>query len=163
VAENIEDSDAKGAFSWQLKKILAEMPPETINELKNIVSVKSSETHVTIATTGGVAITGDATGNVIITRNQNTDIDKVDLDILRVIADHPQLHPSHPQSYTNVDMIIACLSISSQELGARLGVLESKGFVNVLRDPIIPWISLPNGIYVARLTDLGFLRANKGK
>ena len=66
VAESTDDPDAKAAFPWQLKKILADMPAETIEELKNIVAEKGSETRFVIASNGSVAIGGDATGNVVI-------------------------------------------------------------------------------------------------
>jgi hypothetical protein len=154
VAGKPNDPRAEALLSWQLEKLT--LPSGTLAELQKIVTESKSDIRITTADRGGVAIGGDASGNVIIAGSNSTDIESVDFDILKVIAD---LRVSYPNS----DRIKAQLNIDSQELGARLGVLESKGLVEALKGSHMPGVSLPNGIYAAGLTDLGRLKLIKRK
>ena len=83
-------------------------------------------------------------------------IDEVDLKILEAIA---ELKVSYP----NADKIKAVVRIEPEELGARLGGLESEGLVKALKGAHMPGVSLPNGTYAAGLTDMGRLRLIKSK
>ncbi len=66
VANNADDPIYTNALALPLKKLLEEMPPETVNEIKNIiVSQTKSESRVTKADHGGVAIGGNMSGGII--------------------------------------------------------------------------------------------------
>jgi thioredoxin-like negative regulator of GroEL len=71
VAQNAEDPDAKAALSWQLKKL--DLPEAAISELQKIISDSRNEIHITTATSGGVAIGGNSSGNIITTNYQGSD------------------------------------------------------------------------------------------
>lgn len=58
VADNPDDESS-------LKELLEGMPPETVNEIRNIVSESKSETRITTADRGGIAIGGDVSGGTI--------------------------------------------------------------------------------------------------
>jgi len=157
VAENIDDPDAKAALSWQLKKVMANMPPDTIDEIRSIIAEKGSETRITTASNGGVAIGGNASGNIIIgggyspqSIGQQQQIDDTDFRIMQAIRD---LGISTP----NADKINALVDIDPEELGTRIGVMHSKGIARAEYGTYMPGVSLPNGIYAAGLTDQGRL------
>jgi len=65
VAENAEDELAKAALPRDLKKLLEGMPPETVDQLRSIVSEVKSETRITTADRGGVAVGGNVSGGTI--------------------------------------------------------------------------------------------------
>jgi len=157
VAENIDDTDSKAVLAWQLKKVMANMPPETIDEIRSIIDEKGSETRITTASNGGVAIGGDASGNIIIGGGyshqrieQQQKIDDTDFRIMQAIRD---LGISTP----NADKINALVNLDPEELGARIGVMHSKGLARAEHGTYMPGVSLPNGIYAAGLTDQGRL------
>lgn len=157
VAENIDDPDAKAALSWQLKKAMANMPPETIDEIRSIIAEKVNLIHVATASNGSVAIGGDASGNIIIgggyrhqSIEQQQQIDDTDFRIMQAIGD---LGVSMP----NADKINALVNMDPEELGARIGVMHSKGLTRAEYGTYMPGVSLPNGIYAAGLTDQGRL------
>ena len=157
VAGNIDDPDAKAALSWQLKKVMANMPPDTIDEIRSIIDEKGSMTRITTASNGGVAIGGNASGNIIIgggyshqSIEQQKQIDDTDFRIMQAIRD---LGISTP----NADKINALVNLDPEELGARIGVMHSKGLARAEYGSYMPGVSLPNGIYAAGLTDQGRL------
>lgn len=157
VAENTDDQDAKAVLSWQLKKVMANMPPDTIDEIRSIIADKGSETRITTSSNGGVAIGGNASGNIIIgggyrhqSIGQQKQIDDTDFCIMQAIRD---LGISTP----NADKINALVNIDPEELGARIGVMHSNGLVRAEYGTYMPGVSLPNGIYAAGLTDQGRL------
>jgi len=65
VAENPDDELARDALPSSLKELLEGMPPETVNEIRNIVSVSKRETRVTTADRGGIAVGGDVSDGTI--------------------------------------------------------------------------------------------------
>jgi len=73
-------------------------------------------------------------------------LDDTDFRILQAIKD---LRVSIP----NVEKIYELVNIDPKELGARLGVLDSQGYVKVERGSG----GYPSGIHAARLTDRGKL------
>ena len=157
VANNIDDPDSKAVLSWQLKKVMANMPPDTIDEIRSIIDEKGSETRITTASNGGVAIGGNASGNIIIgggyshqSIGQQQQIDDTDFRIMQAIRD---LGISTP----NADKINALVNLDPEELGARIGVMHSKGLARAEYGSYMPGASLPNGIYAAGLTDQGRL------
>jgi len=157
IAENTNDPDAKAVLSWQLKKVMANMPPDTIDKIRSIIAEKGSETRITTASNGGVAISGNASGNIIIgsgyshqSIGQQQQIDDTDFCIMQAIRD---LGVSMP----NADKINALVNIDPEELGARIGVMHSKGSIRAQYGTHMPGVSLPNGIYAAGLTDQGRL------
>lgn len=157
VAENTDDQDAKAVLSWQLKKVMANMPPDTIDEIRSIIDEKGSETRITTASNGGVAIGGNASGNIIIggdyshqSIEKQQQIDDTDFRIMQAIRD---LGISTP----NADKINALVNLDPEELGARIGVMHSKGLARAEYGTYMPGVSLPNGIYAAGLTDQGRL------
>ena len=155
VAEHADDPGAETVLSWQLNKVIDDMPPEAIAEIQNIIAENVGETRVTKASNGSVAIGGDAYGNIInIGANshgrlgQQQQIDDTDFRILQAIQD---LRVSIP----NADKINARLNLNPDELGARMGVMHSKGLIKAESGSYMPGVSLPNGIYAAGLTDHG--------
>lgn len=72
VAENTDDPDAKAVLSRQLKKVMANLPPDTIDEIRSLITEEDSETRITIALNGSVAIGGNASGNIIIGGGYNS-------------------------------------------------------------------------------------------
>jgi len=157
VVENADDPDARATLPWQLKKILTDMPSETTDEIRNIIAENVSENRVTTASNGGVAIGGNASGNIIFGGNyshpslgQQQQIEDTDFRIMQAILD---LGVSIP----NADRINARINLDPEELGARLGVMDSKGFIKAQWGSHMPGVSLPNGIYAAGLTDQGRL------
>jgi len=156
-AENIDDPDAKAAFSWQMKKVMANMPPETIDEIRSIIDEKGSETRITTASNGGVAIGGNASGNIIIggsyshqSIGQQQQIDDTDFRIMQAVR-------NLGISSRKADKINALVNLDPEELGARIGVMHSKGLIRAEYGSYMPGVSLPNGIYSAGLTDQGRL------
>ncbi len=75
-------------------------------------------------------------------------MDTTDFNILKAISD---LKVPYPRA----DKILARVNIDSEELGARLGVLEMEGLVKTKSDSTLSDISLPNGISAAGLTNQG--------
>lgn len=157
VAENIDDPNAKAVLSWQLKKVIADMPSKDIDEIRSIFSDKTNEGRVTVASNGSVAIGGNASGNIIIgggyshkSIGQQQQIDDTDFRIMQAIRD---LGISTP----NADKINALVNLDPEELGARIGVMHSKGLARAEYGSYMPGASLPNGIYAAGLTDQGRL------
>lgn len=155
VAENIDDPNSKAVLSWQLKKVMANMSPDTIDEIRSIIDEKGSVTRITTASNGGVAIGGNASGNIIIGggyshQSNGQQIDDTDFRIMQAIRD---LGVSIP----NTDKINALVNIDPEELGARIGVMHSKGLARAEYGSYVPGVGLPNGIYAAGLTDQGRL------
>jgi thioredoxin-like negative regulator of GroEL len=74
VAENPEDTDAKAVLSWQLKKVLADLPPETLDEIKNLIATKGSDIRNITATHGGVSVGGNIQGSTVTTSYHGTEI-----------------------------------------------------------------------------------------
>jgi RIO-like serine/threonine protein kinase len=74
--------------------------------------------------------------------------DTIDFKILKSIAD---LKVAYPKA----DKINSLLNLDPEELGARLGVLEMQGYIKTQSETNIEGKSLPNGISVAGLTNLG--------
>ena len=74
VAKEEEDpQDAETIISFYLKKIIKELPPETITEIKNIVDDAKKDTIVTIASGDrSIAIGGDVYRSTIITGDHTT-------------------------------------------------------------------------------------------
>jgi hypothetical protein len=64
VAANPDDDIAISALPASLRKLLEGMPPETIDEIRSIVSVSRSETYNVHAESGGVAAGRDIHGGV---------------------------------------------------------------------------------------------------
>ena len=60
-------------LSLQLEKLLADAPPEIIEELKRIVGEPKGRTEVRVvtATNGGVAVGGNVSGGKIITSQKS--------------------------------------------------------------------------------------------
>jgi len=85
-----------------------------------------------------------------------TDIDDIDLKILGAISDLKV-------SYPNADKIKKTINLTPDDLEARLGVLEAKGYIKTLKGTFVPKVSLPKGIYAAGLTDSGNLIVIKSK
>jgi len=81
---------------------------------------------------------------------QQQQIDDTDFRIMQAIRD---LGISTP----NADKINALVNLDPEELGARIGVMHSKGLVRAEYGSCMPGVSLPNGIYAAGLTDQGRL------
>ena len=73
VADKPNDPRAEAMLSLQLEKLLADAPPETIEELKRIVGEPKgrSEVRVVTATNGGVAVGGNVSGGKIITSQKS--------------------------------------------------------------------------------------------
>lgn len=69
VAEKPDDPRAEAMLSLQLEKLLADAPPETIEELKRIVGEPKGRTEVRVVTAsnGGVAVGGNVSGGTITT------------------------------------------------------------------------------------------------
>jgi len=65
VAENADDPIYTAILPLNLKKLLEEMPTQTVNEIRNIVIQAKSESRITTADRGGVAIGGDVSGGMI--------------------------------------------------------------------------------------------------
>jgi hypothetical protein len=66
VADNANDPVYTNTLPLNLKKLLEDMPPEAVSEIRNIViSQTKSESRVTTADRGGVAIGGDISGGTI--------------------------------------------------------------------------------------------------
>lgn len=155
VAENADDQEAKAVLSWQLKKVMANMPPDTIDEIRSVIAEKDSETRITTASNGGVAIGGNASGNIIIgggyspqSIGQQQQLDDTDFRIMQAIRD---LGVSIP----NADKINALVNIDPEELGARIGVMHSRDLIRADYSSCMHGVSLPNGISAAGLTDKG--------
>lgn len=70
VASRPDDPRAEALLSWNLEKLT--LPPEPLEEIQKIIADTRSETRITTATSGSVAIGGDAEGNIIVTGNQDT-------------------------------------------------------------------------------------------
>jgi len=160
MTENINDPEAKAALTWQLKKSMTKIPPDIIEEIRNIVNGENNKVHIINASNGSVAIGGNALGNIIFssrnsyqTIEQIPQLDEVDFSIMQAIEELGISIPS-------VDRIKMLVNIDAEELGARLGVLDSKGFVKALYGSYSPG-SLPNGVYAAGLTDQGTLILKK--
>lgn len=157
VAENTDDPDSKTVVSGQLKKILAEMPTEAVEEIRSIFSDKTNEVGIIIVSNRSVAIGGNASNNIINiggnshhSTEQQQQTDDTDFRIMQAIKDFGSSIP-------NADRIIALVNIDPEELGARIGILHSKGLIKAEYDSNMPGFSLPNGIYAAGLTDQGRL------
>ena len=157
VAEKIDDPNAEAVLSWQLKKVMADMPSKDIDEIRSIFSDKTNEVQVTVASNGSVAIGGNASGNIIIGGGyspQRTglqqEIDDTDFRIMQAIKDLGVSIPS-------ADKISVLVNIDPGELGARIGVMHSRGLIRAEYGSYMPGVSLPNGIYAAGLTDQGTL------
>jgi hypothetical protein len=73
VAKREDDPRAEAILSWQLENVLADLPPETLSEIRNIVAEKVSETRVIAASSASVVIGGNASGNLIVTNLQSAD------------------------------------------------------------------------------------------
>jgi hypothetical protein len=71
LAEKGDDPRAQAVLSWQLEKLLAALPPETLEEIREIVAEPGHETHITIATGGSIAVGRDASENVMITKGRD--------------------------------------------------------------------------------------------
>jgi hypothetical protein len=73
VAEKSDDLRAEAMLSLQLEKLLADAPPEIIEELKRIVGEPKGRTEVRVvtATNGGVAVGGNVSGGKIITSQKS--------------------------------------------------------------------------------------------
>lgn len=68
LTEKGDDPRSEAVLSWQLEKVLKDLPPETLAEIRNIVVETNGETHVTIASgERSVAMGKNASNNVIIT------------------------------------------------------------------------------------------------
>ena len=65
--KEVADGDplAKDALARDLKKLLESMPDETVSEIKNIVIQTKSESRITTADRGGVAVGGNVSGGTI--------------------------------------------------------------------------------------------------
>lgn len=72
VAANPDDELARDALPSSLKKIMDGMPPETVDEIRSIVSVSKSETRTVTADRGGVAIGGNVSGGSISTSSNSS-------------------------------------------------------------------------------------------
>jgi hypothetical protein len=72
VAQKPEDPRTEAILSWQLEKILASMPTKELNEIQGIVNKSRSEVRVITAMNGGIAIGGNATGNIMFTNDRGT-------------------------------------------------------------------------------------------
>ncbi|GEM_PF-593089 len=158
VAKTPDDPDARAVLSWQLKKVMVDMPQESIDEIRSIIAENVTDIRIATASNGSVAIGGNASGNIINivgsyghnSLGQQQQIEDTDFWIMQAIQD---LGVSIP----NVNTIIACVDLDPDELGARLGVMHSRGLIRVEKGTYAPELSLSNGIYAAGLTDLGRL------
>jgi hypothetical protein len=66
VADNPNDPIYANALPLNLKKLLEEMPAETVSEIRNtVISRTRSESHIVSADHGGVAIGGNVSGGSI--------------------------------------------------------------------------------------------------
>lgn len=65
VADNPDNQLARDALPASLQELLEGMPPQTVNEIRSIVSVSKSETRTVSADRGGVAIGGDVSGGTV--------------------------------------------------------------------------------------------------
>ena len=74
--------------------------------------------------------------------------DTVDFKIIKAITD---LKVPYPKA----DRINSLVNLDTEELGARLGVLEMQGYVKTQSEMDLEGSSLPNGICAAGLTNLG--------
>jgi len=156
IAENADDPTASTVLQWQLKKVLVDMQPEAIEEIRSIIAESASEIRSIQASSSSVAIGGDASRNIIVAGDysphtiEQQQIDNIDLSILHAIDG---LRISLPTA----DNILAHVNLDPAELGARLGVMHSKGLIKAEWASHMPGVSLPNGIYAAGLTDHGKL------
>jgi hypothetical protein len=75
-------------------------------------------------------------------------MDTLDFKILKAIAD---LRVASPKA----DKINSLVKLDPEELGARLGVLEMEGYIETMSGNDIPGVTLPNGMYAAKITNLG--------
>ena len=74
VADNADDPIYTAALPLNLKKLLVEMPPETVNEIRNLVIPQTkSESWSATASYGGVAIVGNVSGGKITTNYDSKD------------------------------------------------------------------------------------------
>ena len=65
VADNADDPVYTNTLPLNLKKLLEDMPPEAVSEIRNIViSQTKSESRVITADRGGVVVGGDASGTI---------------------------------------------------------------------------------------------------
>lgn len=74
--------------------------------------------------------------------------DTIDFKILKAIADLKVPYPT-------ANRINSLVKLDPEELGARLGVLEMQGYVEMQSDTDTTVPSLPNGIRMAGLTKEG--------
>ena len=65
VADNPDNQLARDALPSSLQELLEGMPPQTVNEIRSIVSVSKSEIHMVTADRGGIAVGGDVSGGTI--------------------------------------------------------------------------------------------------
>lgn len=162
VADNPDNQLARDALPASLQELLEGMPPQTVNEIRSIVSVSKSEARIVKADGGGVAIGGDVIGavvkaglNIYDRKPEEPAIDDINLRILRAL-------PISGQTYTPVFQALGKLRIEEVELGDRLELLAKKGLINAegLGESYAPGMTLRNGIHNVGLTARGrqFLR-----
>ncbi|HEX7974470.1 MAG TPA: hypothetical protein VF498_08690 [Anaerolineales bacterium] len=72
VAQKPDDPRAATLLSWDLEKVLAALKPDELTEIQNTLNQSRTEKRTTIAKgERSVAIGGDASGNTIITGDDN--------------------------------------------------------------------------------------------
>jgi nucleoside phosphorylase len=126
-------------------------------ELGSLISTKATAiasvekiSRTTIASNGGVAISGDSRNNIIITSSNKSydSLDDIDFKILEAIANSSVSTPS-------VMTLNDALKLGLRDFADRLEILDDDGFIKAQKGSYADGMSLKNGIYAASIVPKG--------